>query len=101
MSRELSDGLAVGGVPDARRMVLTGGDDELAVRAEGCAVDTTSMSRELSDGLAVRGVPDARRIVPTGGDDEPAVRAEGSAADHIRMPCEQTVQLSFQEVTSQ
>src|ERR1700677_152770 len=73
----LADRLAGGGVPDARRLVVRGGDDALAVGAERPVMHTTFMAKQLADQLAGGGVPDARRL--RGGDDALAIRAEHRA----------------------
>ena len=76
----LADRLAGRGVPDARGPVRRGGDDALAVGAEGGAINWTFMPFErLADRLPCRGVPDARSLVLRRGDDTLAVGVEGGA----------------------
>jgi hypothetical protein len=62
-------------LPQPRRLVVGGGDDALAVRAEGGGMDLTLMTGEDRDLLAGVGVPQPRRVVPGRGDDALAVRA--------------------------
>src|SRR6266542_1595644 len=75
------EALAGSGVPDARSLVVAGGDDELAVGAEGAVQDAAPVSVEDVEALAGSGVPDARRLVVAGGGDEAAAGAEDCGCD--------------------
>src|SRR5258708_2665149 len=76
-----SEGLAAGGVPDARGPVIRRGDDALAIQAERGAADTLFMPAEGGEEFVAGGVPDARGLVPRSGDDALAIRAERGTED--------------------
>ena len=70
------DGLAGGGVPEPRRLVLAAGEDGLAVGAERHGHDRALVRQGRPDGLAGGGVPEPRRLVLAAGEDGLAVGAE-------------------------
>ena len=69
--------------PDPRRVIVAGGEDELAVRAEDGADAAVAGLQGVSGGGRS---PPARSAPchPAGGHDEPAVRAEGRARRRCR-----------------
>lgn len=64
--------------PDSCRVIVRGGDNQGAVRAEGSRDDPVRMSLEDSDLLTAAGVPEPRRVILRGSNNPGAVRAEGS-----------------------
>ena len=76
------------GVPDPRRLVVTRGEDALAVAAERHAEDNVRVSPEGNLLLPRLGVPEPRRAVVTPGEDALAVGAERHAGDLVRVSLE-------------
>ena len=60
---ELAQLLAGGGIPDAGGLVVTGGDDGLAVRAVRRRRDRVGVAGELAQLLAGGRIPDAGGLV--------------------------------------
>ena len=79
---------AGGGVPDARRAVVGGGDDAGAVGRERSALHRPLVPAQGGDLGAGGGVPDARRAVVGGGDDAGAVGRERGALHPILVPAQ-------------
>ena len=79
---------AGGGVPDAGRAVVGGGDDAGAVGRERGAPHPLSCPRRAAISAAGGGVPDAGRAVIGGGDDAGAVGRERGAPHPILVPAQ-------------
>src|SRR5262249_8344737 len=78
-----------GGVPDPYGLVIAGGDEPQAVRAERHAVARVSMPAEAQDLSSGPRVPDLDRLVfAPDGSEAPAVPAEGQAGDEAGMSCQ-------------
>src|SRR5262249_2394759 len=73
--------------PQAHRLVIAGGGEALAVRAEGHVNDRVRVPCEDGD-LLPRLVPQTHRTITTGGGEALAVRAEGHVIDLARVPFE-------------
>ena len=67
--------LAGAGIPDADDMVVTCGDDFLAIQAVGHRHDSVGVALKLTQFLAGVGIPDASSGIIIGGDDSLAVGA--------------------------
>ncbi len=72
------------GIPDFGGVVGTGGDDAVAIGAEGRGPDESSVAGEGEEFLAGLGIPDFGGVVGTGGDDAVAIGTEGGGPDRIR-----------------
>ncbi len=64
MVLECVKGLSGGGIPDARRVVLGGGNDARAVGAKGRAGQGALVASECVKGLSGGGIPDEGGAVP-------------------------------------
>src|SRR5207249_4233324 len=73
--------VAGGGVKDLQGAVVAGGEDVLAVGADGHAGDVIAGAPEGADVLAGLRIPQADVAVAAGGGDPFAVGAEGDGAD--------------------
>src|SRR5262249_57526153 len=71
--------VAVGRIPEAHRLVLTGGGQALAIRTEGHAPERAFVAREREDLLAAVQFPDDDPAVFLRRGQPLAVRAEGDA----------------------
>src|SRR5947209_11597839 len=72
-------------VPQAKRPVLGGGHEALAVRAKGDLVDPPRVSAQSRNRLPGCPVPEAHGLVPGGGGDPRAVVAAGDEDGRIAM----------------
>src|SRR5262249_9464265 len=81
---ELKPQLALGGVPDADRLVAAGRDERQTVGAEGDGVDMAGMAFELV-GLVILQVPEEGllALAPPAGGEPAAIGAEGQAENAV------------------
>ena len=77
--------LAGGGVPQACGLIVRGGEDGLAVRAEGGGNNRCLMAKN-GDLSACRGFPQARGLIERRGDDDLAIGAERDRGDDAVVP---------------
>src|SRR5262249_47177821 len=78
---QFAEQLAVGDVPEANRLILTGRGQRIAIRTEGDAVDRAGVSGESADFLAAGEVPEFDRVIEAGRHQQLAVRTERTAVD--------------------
>src|SRR5215213_627108 len=71
--------------PEARRLIVTGRNNGLAVGTEGNTVHRLRMPAKLSDHFSVQRIPDSHRIVRTRSHNKLAIRTEERRGQRFRV----------------